>query len=70
MINSGGEMKKKLVEINDQIKRISELYEGCEKEQEELIRSILKGIELDRRLDKIQGLLKGIEDELKKKRKE
>jgi len=63
-------MKKKLVEINDQIKRISELYEGCEKEQEELIRNILKGIELDRRLDKIQGLLKGIEEELEKKRKE
>lgn len=59
-------MKKKLLEINDQIKRISDLYEECEREQEELIRNIVKGIELDKRLDQIQELLKGIEVELKK----
>ncbi len=62
-------MKKKLLEINDQIKRISELYEEHEREQEELIRNILKGAELDRRLDKIQELLKGVEEELEKERR-
>lgn len=63
-------MKRKLIEINEQIKRISELYEDCEREQEELIRNILKGIELDRRLDQIQELLKGIEEELAKEKGE
>ncbi len=62
-------MKKKLLEINDQIKRISELYEEHEREQEELIRNILKGAELDRRLDQIQELLKGVEEELEKERR-
>ncbi len=62
-------MKKKLLEINDQIRRISELYEEHEREQEELIRNILKGAELDRRLDQIQELLKGVEEELEKERR-
>lgn len=62
-------MKKKLLEINDQIKRISELYEEHEREQEELIRNILKGAELDRRLDQIQKLLEGVEKELEKERR-
>ncbi len=62
-------MKKKLLEINDRIKRISELYEEHEREQEELIRNILKGAELDRRLDQIQELLKGVEEELEKERR-
>ncbi|GLI54686.1 hypothetical protein PM10SUCC1_02010 [Propionigenium maris DSM 9537] len=61
-------MKKKLLEINERIKRISELYEEHEKEQEELIRNIIKGAELDRRLDQIQELLRGVEEELEKEK--
>lgn len=61
-------MKKKLLEINERIKRISELYEEHEREQEELIRNIIKGAELDRRLDQIQELLRGVEEELEKEK--
>jgi len=59
-------MKKRLLDINEQVKRITDLYEGYEKTEEELIRNIVKGIELDKRLDHVKKLLEGIESELKK----
>lgn len=58
-------MKKRLLDINKQVKRITVFYEDYEKNEGKLIRNIVKGIELDERLNKVKELLEEIETELK-----
>ncbi|GLI54579.1 hypothetical protein PM10SUCC1_00940 [Propionigenium maris DSM 9537] len=51
--------------IEDLIGRIKILCERYEAEEGELIRNIVKGIELEEKLDKVEELLREIEGELK-----
>lgn len=51
--------------INNLVRRITELYEKYETEEGELIRNIVKGIELEEKLEGVEGLLEEIEAELK-----
>lgn len=60
-------MKRKLLKINHQIKKITDLYEVYETKEGKLIRNIVKGIELDEKLNQVQNLLEEIETELKKR---
>jgi len=60
-------MKRKLLKINHQIKRITDLYGVYETEEGKLIRNIVKGIELDEKLNQVEKLLEEIEAELKKR---
>ena|GEM_PF-4084687 len=58
-------MKKRIDNINNLIGRIRLLYEKYETEEGELIRNIVKGIELEEKLEDIEKLLEEIEAELK-----
>ncbi len=58
-------MKKRISELQEQLKRVVKLYEIYEKEKEELIRNIVTGIRLDEELDKVKEILDRIENKLK-----
>jgi len=58
-------VKKRIDNINNLIGRIRLLYEKYETEEGELIRNIVKGIELEEKLEDIEKLLEEIEAELK-----
>lgn len=51
--------------IDNLIGRVRVLYERYEAGEGELIRNIVKGIELEEKLEKIEELLMEIEEELK-----
>ncbi len=51
--------------IDNLIGRVRVLYERYEAGEGELIRNIVKGIELEEKLEKIEELLMEVEEELK-----
>ncbi len=58
-------MKERMDRIDNLMGRIRVLYKKYETEEGELIRNIVKGIELEEKLDKVEELLKEIEGDLK-----
>ncbi len=58
-------MKERMDRIDNLMGRIRVLYKKYETEEGELIRNIVKGIELEEKLDKVEELLREIEGDLK-----
>ena len=58
-------MKKRISDLQEQLKRVMKLYEIYENEKGELIRNIVTKIKLDEELDNVKKILDMIEERLR-----